>query len=120
MARPSKFAHVVYRTRRFDEMVDWYRQVFEADVQHKDPMLAFLTYDEEHHRFAFVNLSALKPTGEPAGPRADIGVDHVAYTYANLGDLLEHLLPAQAARRPAVLAGASRPDSLVLLQGSRR
>ena len=24
MAKPSKFAHIVYRTRRFDEMVDWY------------------------------------------------------------------------------------------------
>jgi catechol-2,3-dioxygenase len=89
MARPSKFAHVVYRTRRFDEMVDWYTKVFEANVQYKDPVLAFLTYDDEHHRVALINLSALKPTSEPEGPRADVGVDHVAYTYANVGDLLE-------------------------------
>ena len=47
MARPSKFAHVVYRTRRFDEMVDWYARVFEADVRYEDPVLAFLTYDDE-------------------------------------------------------------------------
>lgn len=89
MARPSKFAHVVYRTRRFDEMVDWYERVFEAQVQYKDPVLAFLTYDEEHHRFAFVNLAALKPTSVQGGERADIGVDHVAYTYANVGALLD-------------------------------
>lgn len=89
MARPSKFAHVVYRTRRFDEMVDWYARVFEANVRYQDPVLAFLTYDEEHHRFAFVNLAALKPTGGAAGERADIGVDHVAYTYASVGDLLD-------------------------------
>ena len=89
MARPSKFAHVVYRTRRFDEMVDWYARVFEADVRYKDPVLAFLTYDDEHHRVAFVNLAALKPAGAPAGERADVGVDHVAYTYANVGDLLD-------------------------------
>ena len=89
MARPSKLAHVVYRTRRFDEMVDWYAQVFEAEVRYKDPVLAFLTYDDEHHRVAFVNLAALKPASAPAGERADIGVDHVAYTYANVGDLLD-------------------------------
>jgi catechol-2,3-dioxygenase len=89
MARPSKFAHVVYRTRRFDDMVDWYTKVFEANVQYKDPVLAFLTYDDEHHRVALINLSALKPASQPEGPRADVGVDHVAYTYANVGDLLE-------------------------------
>lgn len=33
MAKPSKFAHVVYSTRRFDEMVDWYLKVFEAKVR---------------------------------------------------------------------------------------
>jgi catechol 2,3-dioxygenase-like lactoylglutathione lyase family enzyme len=70
-------------------MVDWYHRVFEAPVRYQDPVLAFLTYDEEHHRFAFVNLAALKPAGAEGGERADIGVDHVAYTYANVGDLLD-------------------------------
>lgn len=23
--QPTKFAHIVYRTRRFDAMIDWYR-----------------------------------------------------------------------------------------------
>jgi len=32
MARPSKFAHVVYSTRRFEEMIDWYQRIFEAEV----------------------------------------------------------------------------------------
>jgi catechol 2,3-dioxygenase-like lactoylglutathione lyase family enzyme len=89
MARPSKFAHIVYRTRRFDEMVDWYEKVFEAKVQHRNPALAFLTYDDEHHRFAFANLSVLDPAGGTSNGRADGNVDHVAYTYANLGDLLD-------------------------------
>ncbi|MBK7597754.1 MAG: VOC family protein [Acidobacteria bacterium] len=89
MAKPSKFAHVVYSTRRFDEMIDWYQKVFEAKVVHQDPMLAFLTYDDEHHRFAFINMSAFKPDGAEAGGRAETGVNHVAYTYANPGDLLD-------------------------------
>ena len=44
--RPSRFVHVVYRTCRFDEMVHWYQTVFDVRVQHRDPALAFLTYDE--------------------------------------------------------------------------
>ena len=73
---PSRFVHVVYRTRRFDEMVRWYQTVFDARVQHRDPALAFLTYDDEHHRFAFANLDVLQPGGaseaskRPASPRS--------------------------------------------------
>jgi catechol-2,3-dioxygenase len=89
MSKPSKFAHIVYRTRRFDAMVDWYEKVFEARVQYRNPALAFLTYDDEHHRFAFANLSVLDPAGAASDGRADAGVDHVAYTYASLGDLLD-------------------------------
>jgi hypothetical protein len=50
-------------------------------------MLGFMTYDDEHHRFAFVNLSALNPDGA-AETRSKEGVNNVAYTYANLRDLL--------------------------------
>src|SRR6266404_9273994 len=28
MAKPSKFAHVVYSTRCFEQMIDWYQRVF--------------------------------------------------------------------------------------------
>jgi len=89
MARPSKFAHVVYMTRRFDEMISWYQMVFEATVAYQNPVLAFLTYDEEHHRFAFANLDLIKPKSGESGSRGEVGVNHVAYTYANLGDLLD-------------------------------
>jgi catechol-2,3-dioxygenase len=87
--RPAKFVHVVYRTRRFDEMVRWYQRVFAAEVQYQNPALAFLTYDDEHHRFAFANLDVLKPGGGESERRGLVGVDHVAYTYASLHDLLE-------------------------------
>lgn len=89
MAKPAKFAHVVYMTRRFDEMVAWYRDVFEADVVYQNPALAFLTYDDEHHRFAFANLDVLKPGGASPDDRGEIGVNHVAYTYGSIGDLLD-------------------------------
>ena len=89
MVKPVKFAHVVYMTRRFDEMITWYRNVFEAEVVHENPALAFLTYDDEHHRFAFANLDVLKPGGTSRDDRGEIGVNHVAYTYGSVGDLLD-------------------------------
>jgi len=89
MVKPTKFAHVVYRTRRFDEMLRWYQTVFGATVQYRNAALAFLTYDEEHHRFALADLNVFDPKGADSDRESAIGVDHVAYTYASLGDLLE-------------------------------
>jgi catechol 2,3-dioxygenase-like lactoylglutathione lyase family enzyme len=89
MAKPVKFAHVVYMTRRFDRMLRWYCDVFEAEVVYANPALAFLTYDDEHHRVALANLDVLKPGGRSADDRGEIGVNHVAYTYAGIGDLLD-------------------------------
>lgn len=94
--RPTKFAHVVYRTRRFEQMLDWYGKVFDAKVQHRDPALAFLTYDDEHHRFAFANLGVLQPQGTQTEKEGLVGVDHVAYTFASLDDLLDHYAQLKA------------------------
>jgi catechol-2,3-dioxygenase len=88
--RPQRFVHVVYRTRRFEEMLDWYRLVFDAQVQYQNPALAFLTYDDEHHRFALANLDVLRPDDAALDKKGLVGVDHVAYTYASLEDLLEN------------------------------
>jgi catechol-2,3-dioxygenase len=63
--RPVKFAHV-YRTRRFDETLHWYETAFGASAQYRNPRLAFLTYDDEHHRFAFANMSLF---GKLVAPR---------------------------------------------------
>jgi catechol-2,3-dioxygenase len=88
--RPTKFVHVVYRTRRFEEMIRWYEAVFDAKVQHKSPVLAFMTYDDEHHRFAFINLAVLQPEGTDTDRQGSIGVDHVAYTYRSLSELFDN------------------------------
>src|SRR6185436_11414518 len=45
MVAPSKFAHVVYNTHRYEDMIAWYQRVFEARVQHRDDTRAFRTYD---------------------------------------------------------------------------
>lgn len=88
--RPTKFAHIVYRTRRFDEMIAWYKTTFDASVEYENPVLAFLTYDDEHHRVAMINLAAVQPDGTETEKKGFVGVDHTAYTYASLTDLFEN------------------------------
>ena len=67
----------------------WYQTVFGAEVQYQDPAIAFLTYDEEHHRFAFLNIDLIDPDSGGPDDRGVIGVDHVAYTCASLSDLFD-------------------------------
>jgi catechol 2,3-dioxygenase-like lactoylglutathione lyase family enzyme len=80
---PAKFAHAVLATKQFMEMVDWYTTVLEAEIVHSNGMLAFMTYDDEHHRIAIAAVPGLADK-----PRHSVGLDHLAYTYANLGDLV--------------------------------
>jgi catechol-2,3-dioxygenase len=80
---PAKLAHIVRRTRRLDEMVRWYCLVLGAEVVHSDDVLAFLTYDDEHHRIALAAIPGLEDQ-----PAMAVGTDHVAFTHADVGDLL--------------------------------
>ena len=89
MAMTPTFSHVVFMTRRFEEMKAWDINVFGAEIVHGDPALAFLTYDDESHRFAIANLDVLKPDMPADSGPGEIGVNHIAYTYASAGDLLE-------------------------------
>jgi len=80
---PAKLAHVVLRTRHFEASRDWYISVLAADVVFETQAMAFLTYDDEHHRLALLNVP-----DAPAAPPKAAGLDHVAFTYGDLGDLL--------------------------------
>lgn len=86
---PTKLVHVVYRTRRFELMLKWYADVFGARIQYQNPALAFLTFDDEHHRFAFANLDVIAPGGGEADDRGTVGVDHVAWEFSSMRAILE-------------------------------
>ncbi len=88
--RPARFVHVVYRTRRFELMTRWYETVFDAKVRYQNPVLAFLSYDDEHHRIALINMAMVQPIESEADRRGAIGVDHVAYTYESVDDLFQN------------------------------
>ena len=92
VVKPRQLAHVVRRTSRFEELVRWYCTVLNAEVVHSDGMLAFLTYDEEHHRIAIAGIPGL-----PDQPPMAAGTDHIAFTYGDLGDLLHTFRRLKAA-----------------------
>ena len=83
LIRPSKLAHCVIRTRKFDEMLPWYQKVLNATPTHRGKHVAFLTWDEEHHRLALVGNPDL-----PLKERGRTGYDHVAFAYRSLTELL--------------------------------
>ena len=80
---PTKIAHLVIRTKKVRELVDWYCKVFHAEVIFNNGWLAFLYFDDEHHRIAIGDPSTLEAPNPSAA-----GIDHVAFSYASIEDLL--------------------------------
>ncbi len=80
---PAKFAHFVLRTGQIDRMAQWYQTVLAARIVFRDERLCFLSYDDEHHRLALIQIPGLAPRDPEAA-----GTDHVAYSYRDLGELL--------------------------------
>ena len=85
MSAPIRLAHIVFRTNDLPRMCDWYCAVLDAHVVHADEKIAFLTYDNEHHRIALIATQPFPPKEEGA-PR--VGFYHVAFTHAGLAELL--------------------------------
>lgn len=81
--RPRDFVHFVLKTSRFDEQVDFYKCFLNAWEVFRNEQAAFLTYDREHHRVAIANIPGI-PDQNPAAA----GLEHLAYAYTDLGDLL--------------------------------
>ncbi len=80
--KPAKFAHYVLRVSDIAASTAWYCAVLGMEVVHDAGKLCFLTYDDEHHRLALAETPV--STAETGAP----GLDHVAYTLNNLGELL--------------------------------
>lgn len=80
---PSLFAHFVLRSSNMPAMVDWYSTVLDMRVVHRNGFICFLTYDDEHHRLAIVNVEGLHAPDDKAW-----GLAHVAYAYRDVGQLL--------------------------------
>ena len=76
-------SHYGIRAKQLNEMIEWYSQVFQAKVQHQNEFLAFMTFDDEHHR-----LVIFEDPETVARPATAAGVDHVGYGVASFGDFV--------------------------------
>ena len=85
MTHPVKLSHVVMQTNQLSEMCDWYCTVLSAKPAFENERMAFLAYDEEHHRIGLLSLD------DYAVPnRATVGLQHISFTYDSLLTLFEN------------------------------
>lgn len=108
---PYKLAHAVLRTAHLDETIRYYQLLLNARIVFDQrPFGAAVSYDEEHHRLAFVAVPAQADDGAGESVRyADaagaVGVDlavapgleHLAFVFESLGALLGTYVRAKAA-----------------------
>lgn len=80
-----KLAHVVLQTNNLEEMRNWYCDVLGAHKVHEGHGLSFITFDEEHHRVAFMQPPVQLEAKSPAAT----GLHHTAYTFDHLDGLLD-------------------------------
>ena len=80
---PAFLAHVVFVTANLPKMVKFWTTFLGGSITHENSQLAFIRYDEEHHRIAIINV----PGTLPRHP-ASAGMHHVAFTFNNLRDLV--------------------------------
>lgn len=82
---PKKLAHVVLRTKPMNirPMIDFYCNFLGAWIEFESPRAAFLGYDDEHHRIGIIAFDNVASPPEPAP-----GLEHIAFTFDNLQDLV--------------------------------
>ncbi|EFH86890.1 VOC family protein [Ktedonobacter racemifer] len=79
------FHHFGVITAHLEEMLDWYAKVLGMTAVQASHGLVFLSNDRAHHRLAVLSLPGTRDTVAPY-PHAKI--QHVAFEYATIDDLL--------------------------------
>lgn len=70
-----QLAHYGLRTHDLDRATDWYAKTLGARTLYRDDLLAFMSFDDEHHRIVIWNDGETSKRPSDAG-----GVDHVGYS----------------------------------------
>ena len=96
MPSPKKLSHLVLQTNRREQMRDWYCTVLGAKVLHQNKFICFISYDDEHHRVAFIDpgpLADKEPQeGKTAKAGGEVGLHHVAFTMGSLDELADQYI----------------------------
>lgn len=80
---PAKISHYGIRTTRLAVMRNWYTTVLGASVAFESDKVCLITFNSEHHRVALLHVD---DAHAPFPDRS--GLEHVAFSYAKLGDLV--------------------------------
>jgi catechol-2,3-dioxygenase len=88
MPSPTKMHHVhIYSDANYDAMVEFYLKLFNCNVVNVtyfgESKTTFLTYDDHDHRVILI-----KKPGWGTKSENPIGVSHLAFGYASLGELM--------------------------------
>ena len=87
MPSPAKIHHIhIYSDVCFDEMVPFYCRLLNARIVTEATQGApatFLSYDDHDHR-----IIIFKKPGFGTKPERPVGVSHIAFAYASLGEIL--------------------------------
>lgn len=89
MPKPQLMHHLhILTNENYEKMVEFYQRLFNADIvtetgQPSGQELTFLSYDDYDHRVVLIKLPHLKPKAP-----GTVGVSHLAFGYASLGEIL--------------------------------
>jgi len=102
MPTPREMHHAhIFTDDNYDAMVAFYRMLFNGSVtnehvQGNGPRLAFITYDDHDHRVVII-----KKPGWGKKPERAVGLSHIAFAYASLGELIFIYKTLKTAGHPA-------------------
>jgi catechol-2,3-dioxygenase len=84
MARKLQLAHFGLRTRNLPAAIAWYGRALGAQVRFQNELAAFMSFDDEHHRFVLWDDGE---TGEK--PENARGVDHIGFSCGGPSELAD-------------------------------
>lgn len=98
---PSALAHCVVRTTpaNFRSVVDFYIKLLSAHIVFEAENMAFLRYDDEHHRIAVAAHPGTSPKSRDS-IRAEF--DHIAFTYPTLTALAQTYVSLKSSEPPVL------------------
>lgn len=79
-----RVGHFGLRTKDVDRAVDWYGRMLGAEVRFRNEFAAFMSFDEEHHRFVIWDDGETEDK-----PEAAAGVDHIGFMCGSPSELAE-------------------------------
>lgn len=88
LIRP-KFHHVNLKTRRLQEMIDWYSTLVGAEVLFQYELGAWLSNDDANHRIALLSFPNFVDDPEK---ETRTGMHHTAFEYGSFDELVDSYL----------------------------